>query len=102
VPSHSLGHTLGERLARESGSWLNVRFTTPSDLAIETAAPHLVEAGINPIGEDLGAPLMMRLLRELPADTPTYFRSLAEHHTMGEALWSPSSSCGWRESVRAI
>jgi len=88
VPSHTLGRTLGERLARESGSWLNARFTTPGDLALKTAAPHLVGAGVNPVGDDLGAPLMMRLLRELPAGTPAYFRSLAEHHTMGEALWS--------------
>jgi ATP-dependent helicase/nuclease subunit B len=88
VPSHSLGHVLGERLAREWGSWLNARFTTPGDLALETAAARLVEAGINPVGDGLGAPLMMRLLRELPAGTPAYFRSLAEHHTMGEALWA--------------
>lgn len=91
VPSRTLGHMLGERLARESGSWLNARFTTPGDLALDTAAPLLVEAGINPVGDDLGAPLMMRLLRELPAGTPAYFRSLAEHHTMGEALWSTTS-----------
>ena len=88
VPSHTLGHTLAERFARESGSWLNVRFTTPVDLATRTAAPHLVAAGINPIGDDLGAPLVMRLLRELPGDVPSYFRNLAEHHTMGEAVWS--------------
>ena len=88
VPSHTLGHTLAERFARESGSWLNVRFTTPVDLATRTAAPHLVDAGINPIGDDLGAPLVMRLLRELPRDVPSYFRNLAEHHTMGEAVWS--------------
>ncbi|HPK71482.1 MAG TPA: PD-(D/E)XK nuclease family protein [Vicinamibacterales bacterium] len=88
VPSRTLGHTLGERAARESGGWLNARFTTPEDLATATAAPHLVEAGINPLGEELGAPLVMRLLRELPPATPSYFRSLAEHHTMGAALWS--------------
>lgn len=88
VPSRTLGHMLAERAARESGSWLNARFTTPEDLAAATAAPHLVEAGINPLGEGLGAPLVMRLLRELPPATPSYFRSLAEHHTMGAALWS--------------
>ena len=88
VPSHSLGHTLAERFARESGSWLNVRFTTPVDLATRTASPHLVGAGINPLGDDLGAPLVMRLLRELPADTASYFRSLADQPTMGAALWS--------------
>ena len=49
VPSHALGRTLGERLARKSGSWLNLRLATPADLALDTAAPHLVGAGINPI-----------------------------------------------------
>lgn len=88
VPGHSLGHTLGERLALESGSWANVRFTTPFDLAVRTAAPFLVERGINPIGDDLGPSLMMRLLRELPASVPMYFRQLAVHPTMGAALWS--------------
>jgi len=88
VPAHAIGHTVGERLALEAGSWANVRFRTPFDLALETAAPFLVERDINPIGDDLGAPLMMRLLRELPAAIPSYFRSLAEHQAMGAALWS--------------
>jgi len=88
VPAHAIGHTMGERLALEAGSWANVRFRTPFDLALETAAPFLVERDINPIGDDLGAPLMMRLLRELPASVPSYFRHLAEHPTMGAALWS--------------
>ena len=39
VPSHSLGHTLAERFARESGSWLNVRFTTPVELATRYRGP---------------------------------------------------------------
>jgi hypothetical protein len=88
VPAHAIGHTIGERLALEAGSWANVRFRTPFDLALETAAPFLVERDVNPIGDDLGAPLMMRLLRELPAGVPGYFRHLAEHPTMGAALWS--------------
>ncbi len=88
VPAHSLGHTLGERLALEAGSWVNVRFTTPFDLAIDAAAPFLVERGVNPIGDDLGPSLMMRLLRDLPPDVPGYFRHLAEHPTLGAALWS--------------
>ena len=88
VPAHAIGHTVGERLALEAGSWANVRFRTPFDLALETAAPFLVERDINPIGDDLGAPLMMRLLRELPATVPSYFGHLAAHPTMGAALWS--------------
>ena len=34
VPSHTLGHTLGERLAASDGGWTNLRFTTPLDLAL--------------------------------------------------------------------
>ena len=88
MPAHAIGHTVGERLALEAGSWANVRFRTPFDLALETAAPFLVERDINPIGDDLGAPLMMRLLRELPDSVPSYFRHLAAHPTMGAALWA--------------
>lgn len=43
VPGHALGHTLGERLAREGTNWANLRFTPPFDLALEMAAPFLVE-----------------------------------------------------------
>ena len=34
VPTHTLGHTLGERLALGGAGWANVRFTTPLDLAL--------------------------------------------------------------------
>jgi len=39
VPTHAVGHTLGDRLAREGTSWANLRFVTPLDLAIRMAAP---------------------------------------------------------------
>ncbi len=29
VPTHSIGRTLGERIAREGTNWLNLRFVTP-------------------------------------------------------------------------
>ena len=48
VPGHALGHTLGERLAREGTSWASLRFTPPFELALEMAAPFLVEQGIDP------------------------------------------------------
>jgi hypothetical protein len=63
LSSRTLGLTLGERLAREGTSWLNLRFTTPWDLALRTAAPWLVEQGLDPTPEDLGPALVMRLLR---------------------------------------
>jgi RecB family exonuclease len=86
--SHALGHTLGERLALEGANWANLRFVTPFGLALEMAAPFLVERGINPLGEAIGSSLIMRLLAELPADTPSYFRGLGSHPEMATALWA--------------
>ncbi len=88
VPNHALGHTLGERLALEGTSWVNLRFRTPLDLALETAAPFLVERDVDPVPEELGPTLMTRLLMELPPDTPIHFRGLAAQPQVGAALWS--------------
>jgi len=87
VPSHSLGHTLGERLALYGAGWTNVRFATPLDLALPMAAPFLVERGVDPAPDGIGPALIMRLLLELPASVPPYFRGLAEQPQMAEALW---------------
>ena len=65
VPTHAVGHTLGDRLAREGTSWANLRFVTPLDLAIRMAGPFLVERGVEPSEELLGPALMMQLLSEL-------------------------------------
>jgi ATP-dependent helicase/nuclease subunit B len=88
VPTHSLGHTLGERLALSIGGWTNVRFTTPLDLALPMTAPFLVERGIDPAPDDIGPALITRMLLELPSTVPTYFRGLAEQPQMAEALWA--------------
>jgi RecB family exonuclease len=88
VPTHTLGHTLGERLALGGPGWTNVRFTTPLDLALPMAAPFLVERGIDPAPDGIGPALIMRLLLELPSTVPTYFRGLAEQPQMAEALWA--------------
>ncbi|HEY7249991.1 MAG TPA: PD-(D/E)XK nuclease family protein [Methylomirabilota bacterium] len=88
VPSHSLGHTLGERLALDGAGWTNVRFATPLDLALPMAAPFLVERGVDPAPDGIGPALIMRLLLELPAAVPSYFRGLAEQPQMAEALWA--------------
>ena len=87
VPSHSLGHTLGERLALYGAGWTNVRFATPLDLALPMAAPFLVERGVDPAPDGIGPALIMRLLLKLPASVPPYFRGLAEQPQMAEALW---------------
>ena len=87
VPAHAIGRTLGERIAREGTNWLNLRFVTPLDIALRMGAPFLVERGIDPSGEGLGPALMMRLLLDLPLEHG-YFRPLADHPTMAQALWT--------------
>ena len=86
VPAHAIGLTLGDRLAREGCDWANLRFVTPLDIAIRMAAPFLLEQGIDPSEEPLGPALVMRLLLDLP-EAGGYFRPMAEHPTMAEALW---------------
>src|SRR6266478_8698491 len=87
VPTHGIGRTLGDRLALEGADWANLRFVTPLDIALRMGAPFLVEQGIDPSEEGLGAPLIMRLLLDLPEDGG-YFRSLADQPTMAQALWT--------------
>jgi RecB family exonuclease len=86
VPSHWIGRTIGERLARGGTNWLNLRFVTPLDIALRMGAPFLVERGIDPSEEGLGPALMMRLLLDLP-EQGGYFRPLADQPTMAQALW---------------
>ncbi len=86
VPTHAIGLTLGERLVLDGTNWLNLRFVTPLDLALRMGAPFLVERGIDPSEEALGPALMMRLLMELP-EAGGYFRPLAGHPTLAQALW---------------
>jgi hypothetical protein len=88
VPTHAIGRTIGERLALEGTDWANLRFVTPFDLALEIAVPFLVERGIDPLREEIGPSLIMRLLSDLEPDTPSYFRGLGSHPEMAAALWS--------------
>src|SRR2546422_6748783 len=87
VPTHAIGRTLGERIAREGTNWLNLRFVTPLDVALRMGAPFLVERGIDPSEEGLGPALMMRLLLDRPVEGG-YFRTLADHPTLAQALWA--------------
>ncbi len=68
-------------------NWLNLRFVTPLDVALLMGAPFLVERGIDPSEEELGPALMMRLLLALPREGG-YFRPLAGHPTLAQALWT--------------
>src|SRR4029453_10563739 len=87
VPTHAIGRTLGDRMVLEGTNWLNLRFVTPLDIALLMGAPFLVERGIDPSEEGLGAALMMRLLLDLPEGSG-YFRPLADQPTLAQALWS--------------
>jgi hypothetical protein len=87
VPTHAIGRTLGDRLVIEGTDWANLRFVTPLDIALLMGAPFLVERGIDPSEAALGPALMMRLLLELPS-TGGYFRPLAGHPALAQALWS--------------
>ena len=100
VPGHALGHTLGERLAREGTSWANLRFTPPLDLALQMAAPYLVERGIDPAPDGVGPALITRLLLDLPGTTPAYFRPLGEQPRMADALWAALRRVGPVTGVR--
>jgi len=87
VPTHAIGRTLGDRIALEGTNWLNLRFVTSLDIALRMGAPFLVERGVHPSEEGLGPALMMRLLLDLPLERG-YFRPLADHPTMAQALWT--------------
>jgi ATP-dependent helicase/nuclease subunit B len=87
VPSHSIGHTLGDRLVLSGTNWTNLRFVTPFDLALRMAGPFLVEREIDPCEDTLGPALMIRLLLELP-DKHSYFKATAEQPSIGAALWT--------------
>lgn len=87
VPTHAIGRTLGDRLVLEGADWANLRFVTPLDIALLMGAPFLVERGIDPSEEELGPALMMRLLLDLPLKGG-YFRPLADHPTLAQALWA--------------
>ena len=47
VPHHELGWMLGERLLLQGCNWINLRFITPFQLALEAAAPELLAQGLN-------------------------------------------------------
>jgi ATP-dependent helicase/nuclease subunit B len=88
VPSHALGRMLGERLVRQGVNWANLRFIPPAALAIQIAGPRLAVNGVRFLDEDSGPALVLKLLLDLPADVPAYFRPLADQPGMAEALWS--------------
>ncbi|MBT9585060.1 PD-(D/E)XK nuclease family protein [bacterium] len=86
VPTHSLRWTLGERLLQEGCNWVNLRLVTPLQMALEAAAPDLLDGGINPCPETLGPSLLQNLLLQKNL-RPGYFLPLILQPGMADALW---------------
>lgn len=91
LPSLRLGHTIAERLTRLGIAWANIRWTTPDDLAGAVAGPILLSRHVTLLSEGSGALVLMRVMLRLPATIPAYFRHMAHHAPMAEALWQTIS-----------
>lgn len=87
IPEVGLQWILSERLLHSGVDWVNFRFQTPFQLALELAAPYLVEAGIHPKPEGVGPELIIRLLLQLPQSEDGYFRPLADQGGIARPLW---------------
>ncbi len=68
VPSFIVGRQIGEALAREAGSWVNLRFVTPLTLAGEVLERSAQTGSGRPMTSSAELTLMDRLFRELHAD----------------------------------
>lgn len=90
VPTNSIGWMLGERLVLEGTNWTNFRFTTPYQLALDAAAPGLIEEGLNPCPDHLGPTLLQRLLLNHPTNK---FAPLILQPGMAEGLWQTLCEC---------
>ena len=90
VPDNTLGWMLAERLVVEGCNWLNLRFTTPFQLALEAAAPDLLVEGLDPCPENLGPCLVQSLLAGHPSHP---FAALIHQPGMAEALWRTLGEC---------
>jgi hypothetical protein len=87
LPEVGLQWVLSERLLHAGVDWVNFRFHTPFQVALELAAPYLVQAGVHPKPEGLGPELVAKLLLQLPKDEEGYFRPLADQGGIARPLW---------------
>jgi hypothetical protein len=83
LPSVRVGLAIGERLAREGRAWINMRFTTPAQIAEGLAGPRLVALGVGRLREDVGAALVSRLLQGLGGGGKSYFRRMGDDPRAG-------------------
>ena len=87
VPTQDLRWTLGERLLAEGHNWINLRFVTPFQMALDERAPWLLEQGLNPCPETLGPSLLVSLLMSSSQKSEPYFSPLILQPGMADALW---------------
>ena len=87
VPSYSIGHHIGEHLARAGTSWINLRWTTTSGYALGLASLEMASGHIRLIDEQARLIIIEQLIRgrEHPliyfakaAETPGIISSLAK------------------------
>ena len=65
---------------------MNLRFTTPFQLALEACAPDLLDRGILPCPDTLGPGLLQNLLLAMP-EKEGHFRPLITQPGMAQTLW---------------
>ncbi len=65
VPSYQVGHQIGEALAREGGSWVNLHFVTLVSLAQQAAGEELLKRGTKLISSTHCLFIVEKIFREL-------------------------------------
>lgn len=87
VPSFVVGREIGEALAREAGSWINLHFVTLPALASRTAALELSRLGLRLIAGSERLVFVDTLFRELrETGRLEYFRNLRPSPGVARAL----------------
>lgn len=87
LTSLAQGQALGERLAREGNPWINLRFTTPAELARDLASVEMARSGLSPLHAAAGSALTASLLEGDLGNAPRYFRRLAGAPGLARALF---------------
>jgi len=88
VPSYSIGYQIGEALAREGKSWVNLRFVTLASLALEIAGERLSAEGMRQISGTASRVLIHHIFRELKEnDELDYFGELEAQSGIINALF---------------
>lgn len=93
-PSFVAGRQIGESLAREAGSWVNVRFVTPAALAAEVLARSGEAGSAKPMTASAELALTDRLSRELLAEGKLEY--------FGRAGASPGLAAALHRAVREL